>query len=386
MKDKYSRYCTGCGLCERLGYARLVKDSKGFYIPVDYQRNRLDNICPFLGPSTEKLGKDEIWGSHKAVFLGWSNDLKIRKRASSGGVITQIAVYLLENHLVDFIIQIGVNSEDPTTTEVFYSTTPEEVLQRSGSRYSISSPLKIINDIDYSKRYAFIGKPCDVLALKNYMQICPQLKGTILYILSFFCMGVPSELAQEQLLKTLGCENCKALTYRGDGWPGYTTAVDVNGAEHKMDYDSSWGKILGRDLMNACKYCIDGIGELSDISCGDAWYLNEDNTPDFSEHDGRNVVFARSQIGLDLLADMKSKGLLSLAEYSNYDKELPLIQMSQYNRRIELLSRIIATKVMMKQIPNYRYSLLNFYARSLPFTKKIKVFLGSVKRICRGKL
>ncbi len=34
----------------------------------------------------------------------------------------------------------------------------------------------------------------------------------------------------------------------------------------------------------------DGIGEMADVACGDAWYLTESGQADFSEHAGRNVI------------------------------------------------------------------------------------------------
>lgn len=115
------------------------------------------------------------------------------------------------------------------------------------------------------------------------MVIKPQLKETIPYLFSFFCMGLPSESAQIKLLKKLECKECKSLDYRGNGWPGFATAIDKDSKVHQITYDESWGEILGRDLMPVCKFCIDGIGEMADIACGDAWYLTSENTPDFSE-------------------------------------------------------------------------------------------------------
>ena len=96
----------------------------------------------------------------------------------------------------------------------------------------------------------------------------------------------------------MGCDGkIKSLRYRGDGWPGYATATQYDGKVFKMDYNTSWGQILGRDIMKMCRFCLDGIGEMADISCCDAWYLTNDNKPDFSEADGRNAVFCRSKLG-----------------------------------------------------------------------------------------
>lgn len=381
--SKYIKHCTGCGLCKATGMSELYKDEKGFFHPKTDTEIR--EICPSSGIQCDMFDKKEIWGRNCGVYLGWTNNKRLRKKASSGGVITQILCYLLENKLVDCVIHIGSDEKNPTQTSVYFSETIDEVESHCGSRYAISSPLLCMDRIDPQKKYAFVGKPCDVVALQNYMKKVPELKETIIYLLSFFCMGIPSENAQKKLLSELGCEDCSSLTYRGNGWPGFTVAIDAAGKKAQMDYDSSWGKILGRDLMTACKYCLDGIGEMADVSCGDAWYLTADKKPDFQEHEGRNVVFARTETGLALLKAMKKSETISLEKYENYKEELPLTQTSQYNRRQQMLARILALRVFLQPAPNYPMNLLKAYALGMGGREFIHVFGGACKRLLKEK-
>ena len=46
---------------------------------------------------------------------------------------------------------------------------------------------------------------------------------------------------------------------------------------------------------------MDGTGELADIVCADFWQLDNNNHPDFSEHEGRNIIIARNELGKQLL-------------------------------------------------------------------------------------
>ena len=381
--NNYTKYCTGCGLCKAVGKADLYTDKKGFLHPSTVFG--VKEICPASGVQCDSFDKTEIWGRNKGVFIGWTNDGDLRKKASSGGVISQTLCYLLENRLVDYVIQVGTDEKDQTKTTVYISKTANEVQSHCGSRYAISSPLLCLDQIDLKKKYAFVGKPCDVVALRNYMREVPELETSIIYLLSCFCMGIPSVQAQEKLLSELNCLNCKSLTYRGNGWPGFTVATDVAGNTSQMDYDSSWGKILGRDLMTACRYCIDGIGEMADISCGDAWYLTEAGKPDFREHDGRNVVFARTEKGLELLNEIRSSGVIFLKEYDNYKEELPLIQTSQYNRRQQMYARIMALRIFGRSTPEYPSNLLKGYASGIGGKKFIHTLVGSCKRLLKEK-
>lgn len=386
MKESTVQYCVGCGLCQACSKAELNINGRGFSYPVSGEQEWLDAVCPNGNLPISEYDSSSIWGRNKAVYFGWSNHQELRIRASSGGIISEIASYLLTTGKVEGVIHICAAPESQTTNITTISYSAEEVVQKAGSRYSISHPLEILATLDLSKRYAFIGKPCDVVALRNYQKINPDNKKVIPILLSFFCMGLPSVQAQEKLLTALDSdmERCMSLTYRGNGWPGYATAVNKDGTSKKIDYDSSWGKILGRDLMPACRFCLDGIGEAADISCGDAWYVSGNGKPDFSEHEGRNIVFARTSEGLDILQGMMDEGNATFEKVEDLESYLSTIQKSQFFRRASMSSRVAALRFMRKPYPKYPKELMKSYNKGIPLKEKLRVFLGTCKRISRG--
>ena len=380
--------CTGCGLCKSINKASIDIDNKGFYHPCSGDNSFLRNICPSMGLHRKWMDKKQIWGKNESVYLGWSNSEEIRKKASSGGILTSLCIYLIEQKKVDGIFHTGINEVNPTETSIYISRKRDEVINNCGSRYTISHPLEHINLVNNNEKYVFIGKPCDVIVLRNYIEINSEYKKVFPYLFSFFCMGSPSIVAQKRLLMrmNLSFNNCKHLSYRGNGWPGYSTAIGNDGSIHKLSYSDSWGKILGRDLMPACRYCIDGIGECADVSCGDAWYVNEQNEPDFSEHEGRNVIFTRSIKGQTILDDAFKKGYIHLEPYLNFKTELRIVQASQYNRRAYMLSRIIAAKMFGKTVPNIDLRFLYSYSRNVSLLSQFRSFFGTIKRIIKKKI
>lgn len=387
----YKEYCTGCGLCKSLRKSDIELTEKGFReisstdgIDFDFA-----NICVAGGIQCKDMDRYKIWGREKGVFLAYSEDELIRKSASSGGVLTTIAIYLLQNHKVDGVIQICQSDVDPIETNVVCSRTKEDVLKCMGSRYSASMPLEnIIQLLNKEEVYAFIGKPCDVTTLRNYVNTNEEYKQKIPYMLSFFCAGAPSRNANIRLLNKLQCNehNCTYLRYRGEGWPGFATATNSSGQTSKITYREAWRDTLGRDIRKICRLCLDGIGEMADISCGDAWYLDRNNEPIFEENDGRNVVFCRTEKGRELFDEVTLSGDLCASNYDDYEREIQYYQKYQFERRSTMSTVFLALKLFGKKTPKYDKELLQHYAKKADKIMRWRRFKGTVKRIIQNKI
>lgn len=375
-------------MCKSEKNVEMYKDRKGFPQAVysESEKEFFDSVCPAGGKASSQY-QDGIWGKYQEVYCGWSNNPDVRKKASSGGILTSICIYLLQNHYVDGIIQTRADQSCPYKTQTIVSRTEEDVLSCMGSRYSVSSPLAELSSLmQEGKKYAFVGKPCDVSALRMYMESNTSIKNRIPYLLSFFCAGEPSDDAQRQLLDKLNVSeaDCVSLRYRGDGWPGFAIAEQKDGKIGSISYNDSWGKILGRDVRKSCRLCLDGIGELADISCGDAWHLTAENEPDFSEHDGRNVVFARTDKGSGLIREMKEAGLIALEPYDI--DELKYIQKYQFERRASLYAILAALRICGRPVPGYDRKVLKAFSKNMPVLKQMKRFAGTIRRVWNKRM
>jgi coenzyme F420 hydrogenase subunit beta len=388
--DYIRECCTGCGLCHSVNGVEFENDKRGFPIPhlKSIEGRGYESICPVF-QYEGKVNEFKLWGEIKSAYSGYSNDPCVRHGASSGGALTELAIYLLASGTVDGVIHTGVSAVSPIMTETFCSTTKEDVISHMGSRYSISMPLfNIISNIDKHKRYAFIGKPCDVAALKRYMAKESVLNKQIIITMSFFCAGIPSIDANLALLERMGCheKELKSFQYRGNGWPGYATAISTNGETYQIDYRTAWGDYLGRDVRNICRYCMDGIGELADIVCADLWYLDKNNKPDFSEHEGRNIIICRTDIANKVLLETVHTDRLIVNDYMGEMDKFYKIQTYQFERRVTMRYRILALKIFRKFAPNYDHKLLKEANKFATKEMNWKIFKGTVKRILKGKL
>lgn len=389
MEDKQwieKKYCCGCGLCNNFTNGTI--DKRGFYRPLDKKEffEKFDSsVCYYNAVS--KSVTDNIWGKIQGLYYGYSNNNELRHNASSGGVLSEIASFLLKKKVVDCIIQIKVSKDSHIMTELSYSFSENEVKSCCGSRYTASASLSsFLSSFDSDKKYAIVAKPCDIRVIREFINKNKEYKKNIEFLLSFFCAGTPSKQANENLLNIMGTQENKLekFTYRGNGWPGKTLCIEKDGNTYSMEYEESWGQYLGRDIQEICRFCWEGTGEAADICCGDGWHV-ENGKPIFKEGKGRNIIFARTEKGDALLKSMSKENIITLEKSSNLDI-LKEMQPGQYMRKTAMFSRVLAMKICFKKVPNYSLKKLYIYSKLITPKENFIFFAGTIKRILKGKI
>lgn len=392
--DEILKYdlCLGCGLCEALNKqeCKMVITSKGFYQPSFKDKRNIDEklihaVCPGITiKSNDKKSHKSIWGDVVSVANAWAANHDIRQKSSSGGITSALAIYLLESKKVDGILHVGVDEGTYLYNRLFISRTKEDVLKRNASRYAPAAVFTHIIDLfeqHPDETYAFIGKPCDIAAMRNLLAVLPKYKHKIAYFLAIFCAGMPSYNATKDAIKTFGKnKTVTSLRYRGDGWPGYFTVTYADGEKCKMTYNDSWGKILGRRLGFRCKICPDGIGMLADIASGDSWNT-KNGYPDFTEGDGRNFCFIRTLKGQYLMEEAKSAGYIDTDEL-NID-DVKDMQRYQFDRRHYVGWRIAAVQLATSFLLNFHGLGYVHTALKANFYRALKDSYGTLKRLCK---
>jgi coenzyme F420 hydrogenase subunit beta len=312
------------------------------------------------------------------VWEGYASYPEIRYYGSSGGVATALALFCVEKERASGVLHIGANPETPLRNVPVFSKSREELLAYTGSRYSPAAPCEKLKWIEESDSpCVFIGKPCDVAALRKSQAINPELNEKVGLAISIFCAGTPSTTGTYQVLESLGVkpEKVEEFRYRGYGWPGMTT-VKIKGNNHQrqMTYEQSWGNILTKHIPLRCRLCPDGTGEFADISCGDPWYRQiEPDEP------GRSLVLIRTEKGRQILQNALKTGYVELQRVDS--TVLPLSQKALLGRRRHLWGRLLAMRLFFLPFPRYRGFYLFLGWQSLSAWEKIRCILGTIKRI-----
>jgi coenzyme F420 hydrogenase subunit beta len=352
------------------------------------QEDAIMTACPGIIVAIQSAApiNDVLWGPSHFTGTGFVTDPVLRHQASSGGVISGLLVHALTTGFVDYVVQTAADLIVHTGNRTVVSRTATDVFNAAGSRYAASSPLAGLEGwLTAPGRFAFVGKPCDVAALRARARADPRIDAKVPLMLAFFCAGIPSARANSRLLDAMDAQpdQVSSFRYRGDGWPGYATAKMADGTSRRMSYDASWGQILSKDVQFRCKICPDAVGSAADIACADAWACDEKGYPSFQETDGRSLIMARTSAGLALLDSARAAGTiettpLAIAEIIN-------MQPHQARRKRQILSRLAAMAVVGRPLPRYRgLQLWAAAARESP-VRQARSFAGLVRRLLQGR-
>jgi len=388
--------CSGCGLCSVLAPGSIVMDySQGGYLRPRVTGNlpsaadkAIAALCPGMNLALEPLGVENhtLWGPIVSSRTGCATDPGLRHHASSGGVISALLQHLISSGAVQHVIQVAASDVHPTQNVTVISGTAEDVWASAGSRYAPSAPVAALAKImDMPGQFAFVGKPCDVAAVRAYAARDAAFRSKIPYLISFFCAGVPSVRGAQQILGRLGTreEETEHFRYRGDGWPGYATAVAKDGRILRMTYADSWGSILSHHVQFRCKICPDGSGGFADVVCGDAWDCDAEGYPIFGEGEGRSLVLSRTALGERLVNDALNAGRIAVKPLAV--SEIARMQPAQARRKQLVLSRIAAMRLAGRRAPSFSGLRLKEAARSTSLVARARSFLGLLRRLMSGR-
>jgi len=272
--------------------------------------------CPGKGMNYPELNRfffesfPENWliGHIRKSYIGYATDENVRRKAASGGVISRITMYLLEQRLVDGVITIRQNPEKSLEVEPVLITDPTEILSCSQSIYFPVPVNSILCGLETGKKYAFVGLPDQVASLRKLQLMGWKPATQIDYVVGPY-MGINMDFAGIiSFLHSNGVKNLSdvaTLKFREGEWPGYlkvTTHTRKVITARKFYYNyllpfyTTRHSLLTPDFTN----------ELTDISVGDAW------SPVYEkEGKGFSVVLARTTKGLDLLEKMSQQSAVT---------------------------------------------------------------------------
>lgn len=325
-----SRLCTGCGTCAGVCPTEAIKIhvSEGICVPEIDEEKCINcglcvESCPGYSVDFKSLNmkvfkrqpEDKSLGNYLGCYVGHSNDSDIRYNSTSGGIASQLLISALEKGIIDGAIVVRMKKDRPLETEVVMARTRKEILDASKSKYCpIASNEALKQILKKNGRFAVVGLPCHIHGIRKAEEVCKILKERIVLRIGLMCSHMVSFAGTEFILEKLGIDKkqVKALSYRGNGWPG-GMSVEVNdGSNFSIPLLGTWNSywsIFSSHFFTPirCEMCPDQTAELADISLGDAWL------PEL-RHDriGESIIVTRTKIAEDILSLASSTKAISV--------------------------------------------------------------------------
>jgi coenzyme F420 hydrogenase subunit beta len=328
--------CNRCGLC----YEACPGHG------VDFQRL---NAAVF-GAIPENIAL----GRHLGCYVGHAADQDVRYRSASGGLVSSLLVFALEEGLIDGALVTRMRREDPLRPEPFLARTRDEILSAAGSKYCPVAANTVLRKIlESDDRVAVVGLPCHIQGIRKAERRIPKLAKQIRYRISLACSLNFSFQGTTRFLEGLGIAPSRvaALEYRGRGWPGSVCIRLKDGTEWIVPYAECYRQ-LGPYSLRRCTLCSDMLGELSDLTCGDAWL------PELVRTDkmGSSFVVSRTPEAEELLEYAASSEAVELSELD--PRDLLASQGHALFKKRKLKARMFLCRLVGQRVPVYHQELL----------------------------
>ena len=290
--------CAGCMACVDIcpKGAIEIKDSLSAYnAEIDEKKcigcNACHKVCQANHPAKAKAPID--W------HQGWTEDAETRKECSSGGAATAISKGFLEN---GGIVCGCTFNEGRFIFE--FAENEDELKKFIGSKYVKSNPIGIYKEIKSrlkrEEKVLFIGLPCQVAALRNF--ISADLSDKI-YTIDLICHGTPSPKVLDVFLKQYGMtlSSLKDIKFRVKA--KFQIHGDYKGIITKGVSDRySIAFLNALTYTENCYSCPYAKTErVSDVTLGDSW--------------GSELAIEEQKNGVSLILSQTEKGneLLKMA-------------------------------------------------------------------------
>lgn len=267
--------CVGCGTCvvvcpfNCLEYAeekpRLVRECEVCGIcaqtcpQYEWSWTRAEELVFGRVRRTE-----ENFGVYRRLVIAQATDEGILKVCQDGGVVTALLTFALQGGLIDGAAVSGISRDKPFYPIPKLATTPKEVLECAGTRYSYSPNILALAEGVKQKKtsIALVGTPCQIRAIRK-MQMIPlkEYTGSLKFTIGLMCTESFSYegLMEKHIQKRLGVSTSSIRKMNIEGKVLVTTKSEAK------EIPLAEAKQYARE---SCKFCDDFSSELADVSTG----------------------------------------------------------------------------------------------------------------------
>ena len=200
-----NRLCMGCGTCFSVcpqNAIDLPLDKKqGLYFPNVNEPECIScNLCLATCPGAgidfdyfntklfRKVPDNVLLGNSLKCYFGYSTDYNIRYNSASGGLVSQLLIFALEEGLIEGALVTRMNPGNPLVPDVIIARTSSEILSASKSKYCpVPANIALKQIAKEEGKFAVVGLPCHIAAVRKLQDTLPVFQKKILLSFGLFC-------------------------------------------------------------------------------------------------------------------------------------------------------------------------------------------------------
>lgn len=293
--------CTGCFACANacpMNAIQMQPGKIGHLFPTITDKciecNKCINTCPINNPV--KLQQPQ------KTLAFWAKDDEEHHSSTSGGAAACITNYILEETGTVY----GCASLPHGVIEHIRVDKKEDSFKLKGSKYVHShinnSYRSIKADLKNGRKVLFIGLPCQVAGLRNYI----GNDDNNLYAIDLICHGVPCQQVLFEYIESLGIKRneISVVAFREARGSYLTVKTSGRSLYHKHEckdlyYMAFNDNLCFRDSCFTCKYSVPK--RVGDLTIGDFWGLGKRMPFNHDTHGNVSVVLVNNAKGRFLM-------------------------------------------------------------------------------------
>jgi len=267
-------------------------------------------ICPQVGIVDEVRGREV---KPLATYMARSTLAEVRGVAQCGGVVTTLAMYLLDRRFVDAVVSVGRDEYWRPVPKLI--TDKLGVLEVAGSKYTYVSVLTLLRDVvrsDAIRSVAVIGLPCHMRAIEKMRRLKLAASQKVKYLISIFCMHNFEYGVVKYIVEKFGLD-IKSISKMDIKRRFIVKLVDGRVLEVPL-------KELDQFVRACCRSCPEFVSTIADVCVGSV-----------GAEEGWSTVFVMSERGRGIVEDAVRDQYLEV-------KELP-------EKAMKIVAKLISMKV-----------------------------------------
>lgn len=236
-------------------------------------------------------------GEFLESFISHSSDPDIQERSTSGGLVTDILLHLIETSQIDGAIVITSDEKELWKGKPIIARNREEILGAMKSKYAISPTNSVFSEIrNIPGRYAMVGLPCQIHGFIKASELDQRIAERVVFTIGLYCHAAIEHDALRIIWNSIEqSKREKAVRFisRIGKHPG-TPHLQLNdGSLYPVYFSNASGfRPSSMEIINIvyrlytpsrCLTCYDSSAEFADIAIGDPWMAPPTDQVDFKK-------------------------------------------------------------------------------------------------------